>query len=442
MNFACPRPEFLIAAIAGACSLAAGPAGADGRFGDSTWVAPTVPFAQANSDDGPRVAAPDRPRAWETALRTPFRVAFFPLRLVSLGLEDAAGVAGPRFLDPKPRRAPNPGPAFAPHFRVGGVSDLGLGPGLRWVGLPSGLSTLSITTSLSTQDRRAARLKELIGDRRPVGFLLRANYDYEPNKDFYGIGNRSSHADSSVFLLASTNVEGTLLLGASPHRQLRFVGGYSSLSPMRGYFGAPLLEDVFAPGEVPFEHRTTKEFEYGVAGDLAALDDGKNPSRGVHGRVDLRRNLGVRADDPDYDQWQVEGRAYVPVFAKHRVFALRGVYTGVDPRGGATALPYYRLMTNDDATSFAGYSADRFTDRQLLLGRIEYRWTLLYDVSAVALYELGEVAPTAAAFTLRDTHRSYGGGLRYALSDRSTLRFEVGKSVEGVHVAFRMGSDF
>lgn len=440
----CLRPGILVAMIAGVSVLACGPARADARFGDSTWVAPTVPDVPASADsaDGPRVAAPDHARTWETVLRTPFRVAFLPLRLLSLGLEDAAGFAGPRFLDPKPRRAPPHGPVFAPSVEIGGVTDLGAGPGIRWVGLPSGASVLKLSASLSTKDRRRARLTETIGDRQPVGFLLNARYDYKPDQKFYGIGNHSARSDSSIYLLATTTAEATLLLGRSPHRQLRLLGGYSSMSPMRGYFGSPLLEDVFAPGELPFEHETTQEFEYGVTGDLAALDDGKNPSRGVHARVDLRRNVGVRAADPDYDQWRIEGRAYVPVFARHRVLALRGVYTGIDPRGDTAILPYYRLVTNDDPTAFAGYSANRFTDRQLVLARIEYRWVLIYNVSAVALYELGEVAPVAAAFTLHDAHHAYGGGFRYALSDRSTLRFEVGKGSEGLHAAFRMGTDF
>jgi outer membrane protein assembly factor BamA len=364
------------------------------------------------------------------------------LRLVGRGLESVSAWAGPRYFDPKPPAPPHSGPAFSPRFEVGGVKDVSLGPGLKWNGFPTGTGRLDAWASLSTVDRRRARVQETIGDRRPLGFRLRADYDYRPDRRYYGIGNETEKASKSYYLLATSSVDATLLLGSSPVRQVRFVGGYSSMSPRRGYFGTPLLEDVFAPVDAPFEHRTTREFSYGVTGDLAALDDARDPSRGVHGRWDLRRAMGQDAGDPDYDQWRVEARAYLPVFAKRRVLALRGIYAGIDPRGSTTTLPYYRLMTSDGVNAFAGYASERFRDRQLLLGRVEYRWTILYRVSAIGLYELGEVAPRAGAFRLSDSHRSYGGGFRLGLSDRATARFELAKSSEGLHAVFVLGGDF
>jgi len=375
-------------------------------------------------------------------LRTPFRIAFLPLRLVGFGFESAAAYAGPRFIDPQPIRPPIAGPRLSPRFTLGGVKDVGVGPALSWNDFPRAGGRLTMSATLSSVDRRIARLRETVGDRRPVGFNLRADYDYDPSKDFYGVGNQSLKSNASIYLLATTDVEATLHFGASPLRRLRLLAGYSSLGPRRGYFGTPLLEDVFAPVDVPFEHRATADLVYGVAGDLAKLDDARDPSLGVHGRVDVRHGAGLTSADPDYDQWRVEARAYLPVFAKRRVIAVRGVYAGIDPRGGATTLPYYRLVRNEGTTSFAAYSSERFLDRQLLLGRIEYRWMVLYRISVVALYELGEVAPRAGAFTVDDAHRSYGGGLRLGLSDRATARFEVAKGSEGMLARFEIGGDF
>ena len=133
---------------------------------------------------------------------------------------------------------------------------------------------------------------------------------------------------------------------------------------------------------------------------------------------------------------------YVPVFARRRVIAVRGVYAGVDPRGGTTVLPFYRLAQSEGTSRFAGYSSGRFRDRQLVLARIEYRWAILNRVSALALYELGQVAPRRGAFSLRGTHRSYGGGVRLGRRDKATLRFELAKSVEGLHAVLGLGSDF
>ena len=68
---------------------------------------------------------------------------------------------------------------------------------------------------------------------------------------------------------------------------------------------------------------------HGVTASLGTLDDRRDPSRGVHALADVRRAVGRSADDPGYEQWRLDGRAYLPVFAKRRVLALRGVFAGI-----------------------------------------------------------------------------------------------------------------
>ncbi len=426
--------------ICGSACAARG-ASAEPHFGDSTWVAPDAP-PEAPAATGARVAPPDHARVWETVLRMPFRIVFLPLRLMTRGIEALADQYGDRIHDRNASHAPpRPGISFGPAFELGGVSDVGIGPAIKWVGFPVTDSKLTLGGTWSTIDRRRARLTEVIHDRRPVAFRLGATYDFKPNRHFFGIGNETPKSDLSYYLLESTNAKAALLLGRSRLRQLRLVGGFSSMGPRRGYRSKPLLETVFPTG-VPFEHVATKELLYGVSGDFAALDDTRDPSLGIHARVELTHAAGLRARDPDYNQWLFEGRAYVPVFAKRRVIALRGVYTGVDPTGSTTTLPYYRLANSDGPFRFAGYPGERFRDRQLVLGHVEYRWTIVQRVSALALYELGAVAPGPSAFALSTMHHSYGGGLRLGMSEGSAARLEIGKSDEGLEVNLQLGSDF
>ena len=438
-----PLHRVLVAPLVGFALLifslpsTAGASGAVPRFGDSTWVAPTV----GPTTGQPRVARPDHERRWETVLRAPFRVVFFPLRLVARGMEAGVGSFGDRLMNPGPKSAAK-GLSIAPELDISGLTEIGPGPAITWAGFPSDDSKLHLSGIWSTIDRRRVQLSGRIGDRRPVGFRLRGDYDYKPNLRFYGIGNETPSSNRSVFLLENTRGEAALLLGGSPLRQLRLVGGYSAMSPRRGYQGTPRLEEVFAPGTLPYDHRATQELLYGATADLAALDDGRDPAIGVHARGEFRRAVGLRGRDPDFNQWLVEGRAYAPVFAKRRVVAFRAVYAGVDPTGGTPTIPFYRLIQSDGPLRFAGYPTHRFQDRQLLLGRVEYRWEVWHSVRALALYELGEVAPRASAFTARAARRSYGGGLRYGLSDEGTVRLEVAKSVEGLQASLAIGSGF
>ncbi|MEO5988068.1 MAG: BamA/TamA family outer membrane protein [Candidatus Eisenbacteria bacterium] len=401
-------------------------------------------FAEsAPTTAGPRVASPDRERPWETALRAPFRVATFPLRLFGNGLEWGFDFVGPRLFDPKVHRPSPSGLKVAPHIALGSLTDTGIGPAISWQGFPTADSKLDLSGSWTLHDRRRVRLTERIGTGRPVGLLMRADYDYKPNRRFYGIGNETLQSDASYFLFERTNADVAVHLGGSPMRQLRIGGGYSHMSPRRGYHGTPQLEDVFAPASVPYSHQATSAVWYGVSADLAAVDEGRDPSRGAHARGELRRAAGLGSGDPDYDQWELEGRAYIPVFAKRRVIALRLVHSGVEPRSrGSAPLPFYVLAQSQGSTRFAGFTSERFRDRQLILARMEYRWAILYRMSALALYERSQVAPRASAFRLRDSHEAYGGGLRLGLTDASAIRLELAHSTEGLHAMVSLGGDF
>jgi hypothetical protein len=358
------------------------------------------------------------------------------------GLEWVTGRVGPRYLDPQPPHPPVTGLTVGPSVSMSGLDDIGIGPAITYIGFPTADARLHLSGSVAANDHRRAQFSEVIGAQAPVGFRFLAGFDRKPNERYFGIGNDSQKSDLSYFLLESSGAEAALLLGPAPRRQIRIGAGFSSMSPGRGRHVSPLLEDVFTPAGAPFELQATRELWYGVAADFAALDDGIAPSRGVAARLDGRRVSGMRTGDPDYDQWRLDGRAYLPVFAKRRVIAVRAVYAGVGPRSGTTTLPFYRLAMSEGDSRFAGYSSERFRDRQLLHARIEYRWTVFHTVSALGLYDLGEVAPRTGVFRLSQAHTSYGGGLRMGMTPLAAMRVEIAKGVEGVHATFTLGSDF
>ena len=119
----------LIAAVAPGRAAAEEAFTGGDRFGDSTWVAP-VPQAPGDpATAGPRVAEPDHERTWETVLRTPFRVAFFPFRLIGWGLEGAADLAEKHLPVDDINNPPGPprGIKVAPQGSISNNEGLGLG---------------------------------------------------------------------------------------------------------------------------------------------------------------------------------------------------------------------------------------------------------------------------------------------------------------------------
>jgi hypothetical protein len=427
-----------------ACGIAGATAArADTRFGDSAWVAPALPGDDSLASKGMRVAPRDHERGWETALRTPFRVVFYPLRLVAMGLESGAGYLGPRYLDPAPTPPPRTGPVVSAAVTLGAMNEIGIGPAVRWRGFPLPAADLRLAGTWSIDDRRRVRISETLWEPRPVGIEWTGGYDHVPNRNYYGVGNDASVERDAHFLLSSRTSELALRVGRSRLRQFRLLGGYSNLAPGHAYNGSPSAEDEFAPSELPYQSQATQEWWYGASASLAALDDGVDPSLGAHALGEVRRAMGAQSDDPDYVQWRLDGRAYLPVFAKRRVIALRAVYAGIDAPGGlATALPFYRLAESEGANRFAGYATGRFRDRQLLLGRLEYRWAILYRMSALAFYETAEVAPRTGVFRLADAHAAWGGGMRLGRLEGAAVRAEFAKGSEGFRFSLLLGSDF
>ncbi len=412
-------------------------------FGDTTWTAPDPPGSTDPSKPGPRVANPDSDPTWETALRTPFRAVFFPVRLLARGMEFGFKQFGGDLINPKP---PTPGVKVGVGVYAGSANDVALGPTIKARDMIIPDSKFNLFAGWSVTDHRRIRLTETVADREPIGFKFTGKYDLKPNRRYFGIGNDTPDSQRSYFRLEETTAEGALLFGSSPLRQIRAVGGYSGMTAMSGWNGTPLLKDVFTPETAPGYGQSTYDMQYGVTGDLAALDDDVAPSLGVHGRADLRQFRGLRESDPDYNQWLFEGRGYVPVFANRRVIAVRAVWNGVDPLTGSAPMPFYRLAHNEGPLAFAGYSSRRFHDNQLALLRAEYRWELWdrreWKLDAVALYEMTEVAPFSSAFTWDKRHKAYGGGFRLGMSDRSTVRLDLAKGDEGLHLTLRIGDNF
>jgi len=188
---------FVVALLALGAVCAGQGAHADPRFGDSSWVAPGM-APEDQAAPGARVAAPDHARGWETALRLPFRVAFYPLRLTTRGLEAIANRYGDRVHDKSGAQAPRPGIRFGPEIEFGGVTDIGLGPSVTWVGFPVVDSKLSLGGTWSTVDRRRAHLTDVIHDRRPVSLRLSGLYDFKPDHRYFGIGNETPKTAAAV----------------------------------------------------------------------------------------------------------------------------------------------------------------------------------------------------------------------------------------------------
>jgi hypothetical protein len=418
-----------------ACATAFLPDGAwaEPKFGDSTWVAPAGVTDESPESPGPRVARPDDERVWETILRAPFRLAFFPVKLLARGIEATGPIVEKHFPPGSISHQPTKkrGLQFSPELIGATVAAPNfVGPG----------SKLSLTGTWSLGDNRKLRLRGRVGDGvSQIGAGGEALYDYRPNRRFYGIGNFSS-SDVTYFLRRTDLASAYVFAGKSHLRRVRATVGVSDIAIGRGT-GNPKAADAAWPTVVPFLTIDSKLWWYGSSADFAALDDSLNPTLGLHFRPDVKRYRSTDNSGLRYDQWRLEARGYVPVFAKRRVLAARLVYEGVDRSGGSAPVPFYRLPESSDANRFAGYHSGRFRDQRLALGTAEYRWEVMPPIWAVLFGELGDVASAPSRLTLRGAHPSLGGGFRAKIG-ANIARLDIARGHEGIVIRADLGVDF
>ena len=414
---------------------------AQSRFGDSTWVAPyPAEIDSAPEGMGARVAEPDHEPAVETAIRFPFRVLFYPVRLVARGAEQVVGFAGPRY---DPSRHYRVLPAFAFSSAAGAAIGLTVSP--PKIAFSRHDYVVKLKTTWSRYDSRRFRLEQYIGQQdRPLNLGIDYTYNYRPNYRFYGLGNDTKKAERATYLEEESQIELRLRYGVKTYRRLYLFGGYSDISVRRGYNGdARKVVDTFSPDEVPFANQGSEIYYYGVGADYSLVDDDINPSLGVHVRGHIRDNRGARGLDLTYLSWRAEVRGYIPVFANRRVIAMRVVHVGADEREGQP-IPFYRMPIPSSSleTRFSAYSSRRFRDKHLLLAHAEYRWVIWEDLWALGFGQVGQVAPEATQLRVSDMHESYGGGLRYGLSEDATARAEVAWGAEGTVFYVDVSTDF
>jgi hypothetical protein len=418
----------------------------EARFGDSTWVAP-YPIATEPGDptaDGPRVARKDREPTGESILRTPFRVAFLPVRLLARGIEWGAGIAIPELKGPPIRIGFYTEVAkLTPSLSYS--SDTGLEPGfeIRRRSFREDVPNIRVAGGWSTKGQRDAMARVVAGlDTTIWGVGVEGRYKIVPNYRFYGIGNIAPEGGRSIYRDERGDISMWMQVGPNPLRHASLLGGYSSISSSGGSRGSPALQDVFDPSTVPFFGHDSKVYWFGAGGDWSWVNHWREPSAGFHARGDIRRFHSTDRSAVKYVELRGDVRGYVPVFATRRVLALRFLYDGVNPDGGSAEIPFYRLPSSFGEYRFAAYHSNQFRDQVLAIAHVEYRWYIMRGLQAVGFAQLGEVASRAHNLRIAEVHESYGGGFRFPLKKGTAVRAIFAKGSEGPQIQLIAGSDF
>jgi hypothetical protein len=132
---------------------------------------------------------------------------------------------------------------------------------------------------------------------------------------------------------------------------------------------------------------------------------------------------------PDYWRYGIDLQHFVRLADGPRVLAMR--LRGEAVSGSRSEVPFTELPQLGGADDLRGYPADRFRDRVLALGTLEYEWDLSAVVSASVFVDAGRVFPSLGE--IGADHMRVGYGLAFQAHTENSFGFRgsIASSVDG-----------
>lgn len=386
--------------------------------------------------------------AWETVLMVPYRICALPFNLVRYGCKGAiiALDESGTIYQVKRLLGPQQGP-FGVTLRGDASTINGYGGGLtathddvfspqnqmklRWKSTSEGAHKLTVGFTFARW--------------RPARYVLAGGYRMRPNCHFYGIGPTTRKEKQSEYTQETSWVGVSLQRTLTGDLATEAAIIYSGVGAWRAHAeDDPQLDEIFDP--VPYGFQRHSE---GITLSLALSHDTTvqtgRPLRGGIRRLKASYFEDACGEPVAFWTYRADLQEFFGLGSPRRTLALRAQGTWLDPKR-ETAIPFQRLMTNDDPDLLRGYRDFRWRDRGLVTFSLEYRWPLwgmrsnqglnidgyIFSDGGQVFTEFSEISGDRLVFCL-------GWGLRIVDRSGFRARFEMGRSKE--ETTFRLSTD-
>ena len=324
---------------------------------------------------------------------------------------------------------------------ITGAGWISLGPGYRHH-LFDGVAVVDLSTAMSWRGYKTAQarveLPSLAGDHLVIGSQVR--WSDLTQITYFGAGPDSTEAQRTDYRLQTTDT--VFYFTVRSNRVVSLSGGAGwltrpGISSSAGPFDRDLPDtlDVFAAEPGARLARQPRLFHGDLAIAADTRDEPRHPTRGGLYRAAWSGFRDRENGTFTFERYEIEGAHFVPLWTGRSVLALHGwgVFSATAP---GRDIPFSLLPSLGGHNTLRGYTDYRFHDRNLLGVTVESRWTLLSHVDAAAFVDAGSVAARAGDLDLART--SFGTGVRLHTGTSTMARFDVAKSGEGWHFAFRL----
>lgn len=239
---------------------------------------------------------------------------------------------------------------------------------------------------------------------------------YRYNYFFYGIGN---------------GVPGDFeeLYGVN-YPRLRLTAMYQFLPDF--YAGLRMVADDFKITDLDPEGML---FDRSIPGSNGGLNAGMgliinydnrdnylSTRKGVYGEFTVDRHGSFLSSDFTYTRFRFDFRSFYTI-AEKNTFAFQLFSESI--LGEA---PFISQALLGGTQKLRGFYEGRYRDKNSVLMQVEYRRDIIGRFGAVAFVALGTVSDTYTSLTTRHIRNTWGGGVRFTLSEKEQvkIRFDVG----------------
>jgi hypothetical protein len=276
---------------------------------------------------------------------------------------------------------------------------------------------------------------------RRIEFKLRGEYRDLTSLQFYGLGNDSSVDDESTYLLNDQSAKAYFWLNPRGLFSLGAMGGFVRALADSGDAGRS-IEEVFDPAGVPGYQDPRTEFAItGGWVEVDLSDKWQLPAVGIVARLTAERYEDTGLSLYDFTRVIGDVKAYLPLGYRNRILALR-LYSSQSIPDDGKQVPFYLMETLGGAKNIRGFREYRFRDARNFLVSAEYRWEVHTYADFTFFFDAGKVFEDSSDFNLDGMHVGYGFGLRAHAPSGFVLRFDLGKSMEGLRFHISAGPSF
>jgi hypothetical protein len=286
-----------------------------------------------------------------------------------------------------------------------------------------------------------------------VSFGFDSSFEKRPREKFWGIGD-GPRIDGMPSTLIDPSVDDTAIKSTFSEDVIRNTADvkihYAEELRSR-VSGAVMLRDI-GPGledDITMNYDTSKlvGFDTGVKNIYVEHElayDSRRPSSeyqthtldatGWYASVHTGIARGIENDPTRYVRYGGELQRYIDLYDGSRILALRVLFDAVGGTDGRTdgRIAFTDLPRLGGSEYLRGYATERFRDRAVALGTVEYQWAVGINFAAYTFVDVGRPFESLEDAKSTDVFRmGFGGGLQVHTRKTFFTRLQVAASREG-----------